>query len=98
MLQLLEYGVAAIITPTKTFHVFLRNATLQRESELAPQDKEDSQNEANDGKNDNKVIELDKETIGKHCTDCDEKFELIHQLLGEIKARIQKSEMQEQSK
>ena len=72
----------------KTFNVFLRNATLQRESELAPQEKEDSQDEANDGQNDIKVIELDKETIGKHCTDCDAKFEFIHQLLGEMKARI----------
>ena len=97
MLQLLEYEIAAIITPTKTFDVFLRNAWLKHESQLTPPNEEGSQDNVKRDKSDCEVIEIDMETTGQHCTYCKENLKMIHQEMSEMNARIKRCEIQGQS-
>ena len=97
ILQLLEYGVAAIITPMEKFQDFLSRKIVNSKCEehVTLQENMDSQNEFVSDDNDSHVIETDLEPVVKNYTDYESKFRAIDELIREMGARIERYEKQE---
>ena len=96
ILQLLEYGVAAIITPMEIFQEFLSRkiASSKRQEHVILQENMDSQNAFFSDDKDSEVIETDLEPVVKNCTDYESKFRAIDEQIREMKARIERYEKQ----
>ena len=93
---MLEYGVAAIITPMEIFQEFLSRkiANSKREEHVTLQENMDSKNEFVRDGNDSHLIETDLEPVVKNCTDYESKFRAIDKQIREMKARIERYEKQ----
>ena len=92
ILQLLEYGVVAIITPINKFHDHLRSriSGLEPTRQFEQQDDNESQHEVVNGADDNRGIKLDEKRTWKNCTDCTEETKVNTQEITEIKHRMDK--------
>ena len=90
-MQLLEYGVAAIILPMKRFHDFLPTRTVdsQQERQVGPQPKDDSQEESANEIDRLAEIRFEQVRMGtKCCADFGEDMNVIKQEMKEMKARM----------
>ena len=94
ILQLSEYGIAAIITPMK----ILKNALCGRmegpnyKMKSVLQEKEHSRIEVTNATKDFQNIELQQEKIGGNCKYLEEKIEAMSQEIGAMKIRIDRYE------
>ena len=97
ILQLLEYGVAAIITPMEIFQEFLSRkiANSKREVHVTLRENMDSQDAIVSDDNDSHVIETDLEPVVKNYTDYESKFRARDEQIREMKARIERYEKPE---
>ena len=93
---MLEYGVAAIVTPMEIFQDFLSRKTVssKREENVTLQENMDSQNPFISDGNDSHVIETDLEPVAKNYTDYENKFRAIDEQIIEMKKRIERYEKQ----
>ena len=96
ILQLLECGVAAIITPMEKLQDFLSRkiANSKRGEHVSQQENMDSQNEFVIDENDSNVIETDLEPVVENYIDNESKFRAIDEQIREMKARIERYEKQ----
>ena len=94
ILQLSEYGIAAIITPMK----ILKNAFCGRmdgpnhKMKSVLQKKEHSRIEVTNATRDFQNIELQPEQIGGNRTYLEEKIEAMRREMGEMKSRLDRYE------
>ena len=96
ILQLLEYGVAAIITPMEIFQEFISRkiANSKREKHGTLQENMYSQNDFVSDDKDSQVIETDLKPVVKKYTDYESKFRAIDKQIKEMMARIEGYENQ----
>ena len=79
ILQLLEYGVAAIITPIKRFYDYLRSgiAGLEQDRQVETRHNNDFQAEGVNTAHDNPQIRLEQEVMTKNWDHLDEEIKII---------------------
>ena len=91
ILQLLEYGLAAIILSIKRFHDILptRTADSQQETQVCPPQKVHSQAQLDNEIDRLPEIRFEQVRMGKHCcADFGEDMNVIKQEMKEMKARM----------
>ena len=91
LLQVLEYGVAAIVTPMIKCHDNLskRFSNSNRELQSASPSSDDSQDKLENYENNCGIIELESKTIPGTCIDCEQKFKVIEQEMREMKNELE---------
>ena len=89
ILQLLEYGVAVIITPINSLHNYLRSkiAGLVPVKQLEQQQDRDSEYDVVNSTNHQQEIRLDQESTWNSCADLREEMKKIKQELRELKTK-----------
>ena len=89
ILQLLEYGIAVIITPVNRLHDYLccRNSDLGPATRFGRQGYNDFQKEVENGEDDLEEIELDDEKMKDNCADFAEEIEQMRQEMREMKKK-----------
>ena len=90
--QLLGCGVAAISAPLESFQaaLFKKIANLKHGGEIASQ----AQVKIENNTDDHLVTELNRESMVRRRTDCEQNLEKIEQQIREIKIRIEGCERQ----
>ena len=92
VLQFLEYWVATLSAPLKSFQNLLSKKffDLKHGRQIATQRHAEVKNETDQCQ----VIELDKESLAQKCNDCEEHLKVMEQQIKEVKTRIEIYEKQ----
>ena len=88
---MLEYGVAAIVTPIRKCHYSLTKsiADSKHEWQSTSRSKRDSQDELENSNRDCEVIEMEKEIIPRIDIHWEEKFKRMEQEITSIKKELE---------
>ena len=90
LLQLLEYGIAIILTPMRRLHSYLRSRIggLEPERQIEQQEDKDSETDVTNCTDYHQEVELDQESTWNNCTNVPEEIKVMQQEMRELKIKM----------